>query len=127
MQFKNQPNTGLISERFQHTNITALTGYLGGIDRSDVPYIYHHLRKGCILKLSVISGIASRQLMFEVTYGSHRLGILSSTMARKIQHLQSRGKIYRLTIAEVVKEKYMPPTAIMVELESETDFLDKVA
>ncbi|MGB0918453.1 MAG: hypothetical protein ACPGU4_12745 [Flavobacteriales bacterium] len=120
MQFKNSLTSNLLSERIQYSGVTALTGFLGGIDSSDVPFVYHHLRKGCILKLNAINGIGNQHLMFGVNYGSYRLGILSSAMARKIKDLQSRGKIYRLTIHTIVKEKYMPPTSIMVELESET-------
>jgi hypothetical protein len=127
MQFKNESNSNIITERIQYSGITALTGFLGGIDGSDVPFVYHHLRKGCVLKLNVISGIENQHLMFGVNYGSYRLGILSSTMARKIQQLQAQDKIYRLTICNIVREKYLPPTAIMVELESESDFLDQVA
>ena len=127
MRFKNESQSNLITERTQYSGITALTGFLGGIDSSDVPFVYHHLRKGCILKLNVISGIGNQHLMFGVNYGSYRLGILSSTMARKIQELQSQGKIYRLTIHNIVREKYLSPTAIMVELECESGFLDKVA
>lgn len=127
MQFKNESNSNTITERIQYAGITALTGFLGGIDSSDVPFVYHHLRKGCILKLNVISGIGNQHLMFGVNYGSYRLGILSSTMSRKIQALQSQGKIYRLTINNIVREKYLPPTAIMVQLESESDFSEKVA
>ncbi|MBP9151423.1 MAG: hypothetical protein KBF73_03995 [Flavobacteriales bacterium] len=114
-------------ERVQYANITSLTGFLGGMEKSDVPFVYHHLRKGCILKLHAISGADNRHLMFGVNYGSYRLGILSSSMARRIQELEMNGKIYRLTIAKIVKEKYMPPTAIMVELECESEVLDKVA
>ena len=127
MLFNNESNSTRISERIQYSNITAISGFLGGIDGSDVPHVYHHLRKGCILKLNVISGIGSRHLMFEVTYGSYRLGILNSTMARRIQQLQANGKIYRLTISNIVREKYLPPTAIMVKLESESDFFHEVA
>lgn len=103
-----------------------MSGYLGGIDKSDIPYMYHHLRKGCVLNLHSINS-NNRHLLFGVNYGAFRLGTLNSSMARKIQELQLSGKIYRLTIAEVVKEKYMPPTAIIVELECETDFLADVA
>lgn len=117
MQFNKETNPALTAERVQYSNITALSGFLGGIDSSDVPHVYHHLRKGCILKLNVISGIGSRHLMFGVSYGSYRLGILSSTMARKIQQIQSGNLNYRLTISGIEKEKYLPPTAIKVELE----------
>lgn len=113
-------------ERFQNANTTAIRGFLGGIDQSDVPFVYHHLRKGCILHLSsIVSG--TRHLMFAVNYGSYRIGTLNSSMARKIQELQMSGKIYRLTIAEVVKEKYMPPTAIVVDLECDNGYLADVA
>lgn len=114
-------------ERVQYAHITSLTGFLGGIDKSDVPFVYHHLRKGCILKLHAINGADNRRLMFGVNYGSYRLGILSSSMAKRIQELEASGKIYRLTISKIIKEKYLPPTAIMVELESESEILDQVA
>lgn len=114
-------------ERVQYANITSLTGFLGGMDKSDVPFVYHHLRKGCILKLHAINGADNRRLMFGVNYGSYRLGILSSSMAKRIQELELSGKIYRITISKIIKEKYLPPTAIMIELESENELLDQVA
>ncbi|MCB9191386.1 MAG: hypothetical protein H6603_03330 [Flavobacteriales bacterium] len=116
----------IIRDRIQTATSTSVSGYLGGIDKSDIPYMYHHLKKGCILNLHSINS-NDRHLLFGVNYGSFRLGTLNSAMARKIQELQLSGKIYRLTIAEVVKEKYMPPTAIIVELECENDFLADVA
>ncbi|MFT6210989.1 MAG: hypothetical protein ACJATE_001619 [Bacteroidia bacterium] len=124
----NQKSTSFNSlERVQYSNITSLTGFLGGMDKSDVPFVYHHLRKGCILNLHAINGEDNRRLMFGVNYGSYRLGILSSSMAKRIQELEMNGKIYRITISKIIKEKYLPPTAILVELESESDFLDQVA
>ena len=127
MQFDHNSTGFNAIERVQYANITSLTGFLGGIDTSDVPYVYHHLRKGCILKLHAINGADNRHLMFGVNYGSYRIGILSSSMARRIQALETTGKIYRLTISKVIKEKYLPPTAIMVELECENEALRKVA
>ena len=127
MLFNQESNSLNALERIQYANITSLTGFLGGMDNSDVPFVYHHLRKGCILKLHAINGANNRRLMFGVNYGSYRLGILSSSMAKRIQELELSGKIYRLTISKIIKEKYLPPTAIMVELESETDLLDQVA
>ncbi len=101
--------------------------WLGGMDKSEVPYIYHHLRKGCILQLHSICGSDSRHLLYTVNYGSYFLGLLSSSLARRVQQLELEGKIYRLTISAIIKEKYMPPTAIEVELECEADHLPKVA
>jgi len=119
-------NREIIQERIQSANLTSFRGYLGGIDKSDVPFVYHHLRKGCVLNLSsIING--ERHLMFAVNYGAYRIGTLNSSMSRKIQELHATGKIYRLTIAEVVKEKHLPPTAIIVELECENNFLAEVA
>ena len=123
MQFNRTLN---IEERIQHANITSFRGFLGGIDKSDVPFVYHHLRKGCVLNLSSILN-GECHLMFAVNYGAYRIGTLSSSMSRKVQELHASGKVYRLTIAEVVKEKYMPPTAIVVELECENNYLAEVA
>lgn len=126
MQSNIHLNGQLGQERIQYANLTSIRGYLGGIDKSDVPFVYHHLRKGCVLNLSsIVNG--ERHLMFAVNYGAYRIGTLSSSMARKIQELHTTGKIYRLTIAEVVKEKYLPPTAIVVELECENNYLADVA
>jgi hypothetical protein len=126
MQFNHLNRSFQFQDRIQTANTTSIRAYLGGIEKSDLPFVYHHIRKGCILSLSsIVSG--DRHLMFAVNYGSYRIGTLSSSMARKIQELQLSGKVYRLTIAEVVKEKYMPPTAILVELESGTDYLAEVA
>jgi hypothetical protein len=127
MLFDQRSNISSSLERVQYGSITSECGFLGGIEKSDVPYIYHHLRKGCILKLNTISGFHNRHLMFGVNYGSYRIGILSSSMSKRIQELETSGRIYRLTISNIIREKYLPPTAIMVELESESDFLDKVA
>jgi hypothetical protein len=101
--------------------------WLGAMDKSEVPYIYHHLRKGCILQLHSISGSDSRHLMYTVNYGSYFLGVLSSSLTKRIQQLELEGKIYRLTISNIIKEKYLPPTAIEVELECETEHLSDVA
>lgn len=114
------------SNTTQHGSLTSTTGYLGGIDKSDVPFVYHHLRKGCILNLNSIT-TCQKHLMFAVNYGTYRIGTLNSSMSQRILDLQSAGKPYRLTITEVVKEKYMPPTAIIVELESESVPLADVA
>ncbi|MBL4586018.1 MAG: hypothetical protein JKX84_03025 [Flavobacteriales bacterium] len=123
MQF----DTGIISttrtlSRVGFPQTTQLSGWLGGMDKSEVPFVYHHLRKGCILQLTSINtgsipGNPTRHLMFSVNYGSYRLGILSSTMARKIQELKAAGNVYRLTISAIEKEKYLPPTAIELQLE----------
>lgn len=101
--------------------------WLGAMDKSEVPYVYHHLRKGCILQLHSISGSDARHLLYTVKYGSYFLGVLSSSLARRVKQLESEGKVYRLTISNIVKEKYMPPTAIEVELECENTFLADVA
>lgn len=126
MQFNPITFPNIIQDRMQSAASTKISGYLGGIDKSDIPYMYHHLKKGCILNLHSITS-SDRHLLFGVNYGSFRLGTLNSAMARKIQELQLSGKVYRLTIAEVVKEKYLPPTAIVVELECENDYLADVA
>ncbi|MBI1288822.1 MAG: hypothetical protein GC178_14740 [Flavobacteriales bacterium] len=101
--------------------------WLGAMDKSEVPYVYHHLRKGCILQLHSVSGSDSRHLMYTVKYGSYFLGVLSSSLARRVQQLELEGKVYRLTISNIVKEKYLPPTAIEVELECESGFLTDAA
>ena len=126
MQFKKiyHNNAG---ERVQYASTTRITGYLGGTDQSDMPFVYHHLKRGCILTLNSITGANNNHLMFSVNYGAYRLGVLSSTLSKRVQQLQTTGKMYRITIAEVVKEKYLPPTAILVELESENNFLPDVA
>lgn len=116
MQFKTI-NHNSLPERIQYAGATKYFGYLGGTDQSDMPFVYHHLKRGCILKLSSITGVNNRHLMFSVNYGSYRLGVLNSTLSKRVQELQSSGKTYRITMSEVVKEKYMPPTAILVELE----------
>lgn len=95
----------------------ALMGHLGGIDRSDLPYIYHHLRKGCILQLEPLLGIGQRHLLYKVNYGGFHLGILGRTLADRIVQLENESRPYRLTIANIVRDKYMPPTALQVELE----------
>ena len=127
MQYNRSNHLNISHERIQHANTVSINGFLGGIDRSDVPFVYHHLRKGCVLAIHSITGADNRHIMFGVNYGSYRLGILNSQMAKRIAQLQSTGCIYRITIAEVVKEKYLPPTAIVVELEYETSLLAKVA
>lgn len=45
-------------------------------------------------------------------------------MARRIQQIKSRNLKYRLTVSGIEKEKYLPPTAIKVELEWERPTLD---
>ena len=38
--------------------------WLGAMDKGEVPYVYHHLRKGCILQLHSLSVADDRHLMF---------------------------------------------------------------
>lgn len=97
--------------------------WLGGMDKGEVPYVYHHLKKGCILQIHSLSGADDRHLMFSVHYGSYFLGILSSTLSKRIEQLERDGKVYRLTISNILREKYLPPTAIELELECESDYL----
>lgn len=94
-----------------------LNGQLGCIDRSDLPYIYHHLRKGCILQVQARQGAGMNHLLFNVSYGGFHLGVLSRPMSDRILALEAEGRGYRLTISGVVREKYLPPTAVHVELE----------
>lgn len=116
MQFRTI-NNNPTPERIQYAGVNKYFGYLGGTDQSDMPFIYHHLKRGCILNLSSVTGLNNKHLMFSVNYGSYRLGFLNSTLSKRVQELQTAGKNYRITISEVVKEKYMPPTAVIVELE----------
>lgn len=127
MQFDRSVHYHISQERIQYGNVISFHGFLGGIDRSDLPFVYHHLRKGCLLSVHSIAGGDNRHFMYGVNYGSYRLGILNSQMAKRIDQLQSNGNMYRLTIAEVVKEKYMPPTAIIIQLEYETSLAARVA
>jgi len=94
-----------------------LLGNLGSIDRSDLPYIYHHLRNGCILTVQPVQGAEQQHLLFNVSYAGLHLGILGRTLADRILQLESEGRPYRLTIATLVREKYMPPTAVQVLLD----------
>lgn len=98
-----------------------LLGNLGGIDRSDLPYIYHHLRNGCILTVQPVQGAEQQHLLFNVSYAGLHLGILGRTLADRILQLESEGRPYRLTIASLVREKYMPPTAVQVLLDWGSD------
>ncbi len=128
MQFEqSKRNLSTTVSTFEPTRIAQINGWLGGMDKSDVPYVYHHLRKGCILQLQPINGLHSQHLMYCVNYGSYKLGILNSTMARRIQELNEAGLVFRLTISGIVKEKYLPPTAIELELEWSNTNLGKVA
>lgn len=94
-----------------------LSGHLGSIDRGELPIIYHHLRKGCILQLQAVYSNNQRLLFFNVSYGGFHLGVLNRLVADRIVALESEGLAYRLTIASIVREKYLPPTAVQVELE----------
>lgn len=124
ISYRSSKNTTL--QTIQSGTLISSLGYLGGIDKSDVPFVYHHLRKGCVLNLSSVHS-GNRHLMFAVNYGTYRIGTLNSSMSQRILSLQASGKPYRLTIAEVVREKYLPPTAIIVELECESTPLADVA
>lgn len=128
MLFDNRLNRTFVPwSRFGTEETTNQQGWLGGIDKSDVPHVYHHLRKGCILQLHPITGQNQEHLMYAVNYGSYRLGILSSRMARQIQKLERQGITYRLTISGMAKEKYLPPTGIELELEWSPVTLSDVA
>jgi hypothetical protein len=118
----------MLFERHNDRNtLNALHATLGATDKGDLPFIYHHLKKGCILQLCSITGTDARHLMFGVNYGSYRLGVLSSTLAKRVLDLENRGLPYRLTISRIEKEKYLPPTAIEVELEWGEESLARVA
>jgi len=118
----------MLFERFNNRDTpNTLHATLGATDKGDLPFVYHHLKKGCILQLSTITGADARHLMFGVNYGSYRLGVLSSLQAKRVLDLENRGLPYRLTISRIEKEKYMPPTAIEVELEWGEEPLARVA
>lgn len=126
MPFRN-PSYFEINPSGSNPLLTQQRAWLGAMDKSEVPYMYHHLRKGCILQLHSICGADSRHLLYTVNYGSYFLGVLNSSLAKRVQQLESEGKIYRLTISRIIKEKYLPPTAIEVELECEAEHLSDVA
>jgi hypothetical protein len=94
-----------------------LLGPLGGIDHSDLHHIYHHLRSGCILQLQPVQGLEHQHLFFQASYGGLNLGVLSRPLADRILQLEAEGRPYRVTVAELVREKYLPPTAVHVLLE----------
>ncbi len=94
-----------------------IEGRLGSLDRGELPYIYHHLRKGCILQVQRLFGTDQRHLLFNVSYGGFHLGVLSRNLADRILQLESESKPFRLTIACIEREKYLPPTAVQVALE----------
>lgn len=93
-----------------------MVGHLGNTDRSELPYIYHHLSKGCILDVRSGQGAERQHLLFNVSYGGLHLGVLGRTLADRILQLEAEGRTYRLTIASIAREKYLPPTAVQVEL-----------
>jgi len=95
----------------------SMVGNLGGVERSDLPYIYHHLRSGCILSLRPICGSEGRHLFFNVSYGGFHLGILGRQLADRVRELEAEGRVYRLTVESLTREKYLPPTAVTVVLE----------
>lgn len=95
----------------------SLIGPLGGTDRSELPYIYHHLRSGCILQVEAVAGLDQQPLFYQVRYGGLLIGILCRPLADRIRQLETEGRAYRVTISEVVREKYMPPTEVHVMLD----------
>lgn len=94
-----------------------ITGQLGCIDRSDLPYIYHHLRKGCILSVHRMSGDDRPLRLLKVSYSGLHLGNLNYAMAERVRQLEQEGRPYRLTVDSLDREKYMPPTAVNVVLD----------
>lgn len=94
-----------------------LLGSLGSMERSDLPYIYHHLRNGCILTVSRMQGMDQQHLLFNVGYAGLHLGVLNRTLADRIVQLEAEGRPYRLTVAGLEREKYLPPTAVHVMLD----------
>lgn len=126
MQF-NRPTVQNTPRIQNNSYIDQHLAWLGAMDKGEVAYVYHHLRKGCILQVHSISGADDRHLMFSVHYGSYFLGILPSTLAKRVQQLDRDGKVYRLTISNIIREKYLPPTAIELELEYGADRLAEVA
>lgn len=117
----------LTIRRISGSSVAQMQAMLGALDKSDLPFMYHHLRKGCILTASRIdTGNASAHL-YAVHYGPFFLGILNSGQSRKLAELESIGTIHRLVISSMTKEKYMPPTAIEVELSWSEQKLAEVA
>jgi hypothetical protein len=102
-----------------HRSISAqLSGLLDGETR----YIYHHLRSGSILSVKTL-----QPQLFEVFFGSHRLGRLNPLMSKQLSDLVKVGCQYRLTIGSIIREKYLPPSAIELELEWVEERLENVA
>jgi hypothetical protein len=95
----------------------ALLGPLGSVERSELPYIYHHLRKGCILDVQPVMAANGTVLFFHVRYQGFRLGVLCRPLADRLSVLLAEGRPYRLTVSHLDREKYLPPTAVHVELE----------
>lgn len=100
----------------------SLTGQLSGLLDGESRYIYHHLRSGCILSVTQL-----QNQLFEVYFGSHRLGRLNPIMAGRLTELKLAGFQYRLTIGSIIREKYLPPSAIELELEWVEEKMDQVA
>lgn len=112
------PSSGpLLRPTVQLMRPNSLIGLLGGADRSELPYIYHHLRSGCILQVDAVTGTGHLPLFYQVRYGGLLIGILNRPLADRIRLLESEGRPYRVTVSEVVREKYMPPTEVHVLLD----------
>jgi hypothetical protein len=92
------------------------SGLICGLTEGEAKYIYHHLRTGCILTVKP-EWKSKGRCLYAVYYGTHRLGRLNTAMSGNIQKLESSGKVCRLTIGAIIREKYLPPSAIEVELQ----------
>ena len=93
-----------------------VTGMICGLSEGESRYIYHHLRSGCILNAQVEWQSGSRCL-YGLYYGSHRLGRMNTEMSNRLTGIIGQGIPCRITIGAVIREKYLPPSAIEIDLE----------
>lgn len=85
------------------------------MERGELPYI-HHLRKGCILDVSPVMAANGSVLFYHVHYQGFRQGVLCRQLADHFSALTSEGRPHQVTVSHLEREKYLPPTAVHVEL-----------
>lgn len=83
--------------------------------KTELPYIYHHLRKGSILKLvRPHSGKLSNKVC--LYYKQFFIGELPYGINNVISEKLIEGNVLKAQISEIEKEPFIPTSGIKVEL-----------
>lgn len=77
---------------------------------SDLEVIYHFLKPGSLLVMSYSGG----QII--LTYKGFRLGFLDVSHSTDLQRMLQHPHLYKATITNISKNKFLPPDTIQIEI-----------